>query len=165
MPDERDANSSLDAAMTVTITKPATQYIADLAKHLTQIRNDLMASAGESMHEALAEGVETGHARIELATTKTGDARAARGEGFPGRIVDGDFIDGFTSDSYQVNPDHLQARLGWIGEEGTPIYYDVQENGSESENVGAVHALFDAGQVAAESFKEHLQEYHDRNFA
>lgn len=150
--------------MTTTISKSATEYVAGVTQQLVQIRNDLMAAMGESMHEAAEEGVQIAQARIEGTTSKTGEARQAAGQGVPGRIVDGDFQDDFTSQTYQINPNHMQSRIGWIKDDGTPIYYDVQENGSDNVGVEGVHALFEASATAAERFQQALIDYHGRNF-
>lgn len=149
----------------------AAEMVANLRAKIIKIRNNTMAAMGEAMGESLKAGEEVAQQRIESAVTKTGMTRAARHGGSPGRIDTGSFYDDFQHDSYQVDPNHMQGRLGWIGEDGNPLgnasaegksYFEFQDLGTI--DVPAVHALLDASEVAKEEFKKRFKEFRDKEF-
>lgn len=138
-------------------------YFAGVRAKLEQIRAETMAAAAEAMGNALEHAQEVARERIELSTTTTGERRAAAGEGFPGRIETGEYEDEFKIEHYQVNPDRLQGRVGWLdgGEEahraGGKSYFELQDDGTKS--IAAVHALLDSTEIAKADFKKDLTDY------
>ena len=70
---------------------------------------------------------QAGKEQIRSAVTVTGAARAARGEGQPGRIKTGQFIDGFTLDNGKKVGDTYEFRIGWL--DAKPDWAAYQELG------------------------------------
>lgn len=68
-----------------------------------------------------------GREEIRNAITRTGEARARRGEGVPGRIKSGKFIEGFTLDTGQRIGDTYEFNIGWLN--GLPYWAVYQELG------------------------------------
>lgn len=151
-------------------------FVAQATAAITKIRNDVMAEVGQAMDEALQAGEDAAHTRIETAVTETGRNRALDGLGQEGRIDTGAMWDGFQHHSYQVNPDHMQGRIGWIdgadnaNSTAVPFkiksYVELQENGfvANGTAVPAVHALLDGTEVAKARFKKALTDYVKREF-
>jgi hypothetical protein len=143
-------------------------YFSGIRDELTRIRTNLMAEVSDSMGRAIEHGQEVARERIELSTTPTGDRRAAAGAGFPGRIETGAMEDGFQVEHYQVNPDRMQARVGWLdgGEKAhgeDKSYIQLQDEGFQG--VAGVHALLDAMEVAKADFKKDITQYVRNEFS
>ncbi|WP_025157281.1 hypothetical protein [Leifsonia aquatica] len=143
--------------MSTALAGVGTAFIAGVRQQLLGLRDEANAVAAAAMDESLTKGEDVAHQKIEMSTTPTGDRRARDNGGHPGRIVTGDFRDDFQHDSYQLDENRMQGRFGWIGDDGTPIYYEVQENGSQVVPVAGVHALLDASEVAKSEFKSQLK--------
>lgn len=159
---------------TATATTSAVDLITSLQNRLIKIRNDLMAETAQAMSDAMQDGQDFARERIELSTTKTGDERAARGGGVPGRVDTGDYEDDYTHQAYQIDPNHQQGRFGWLDggveahQAGGKSYIELQEDGFVSPGgtdnpggteVAPVHALMDAAEVTKGVFKKRLTDY------
>lgn len=70
--------------------------------------------------------------------TRTGEERAARGAGIPGRSDSGDMIAKFTWSGRKVSNGKYQFKVGWVS--GTPGYAIFQELGTKR-GVQAMNAL------------------------
>lgn len=157
-----------------TLTRGAsvgTAFVDQLRARLLQMRNDLMEHAATALEDSLQAGEDAAHLKIEMSTTPTGERRAAEEGGHPGRIDTGDFYDEFQHDSYQIDPNHMQGRQGWISEDGASqahsaggkSYFELQDQGTV--DVSAVHALLDASEVAKTEFKKRLTDYVRQEFS
>ncbi|MGN6324489.1 hypothetical protein [Pseudolysinimonas sp.] len=140
--------------------------VAGIRERLIQIRNDLMAEVADAMSESMDAGKEVASERIELAVTPTGERRAARGLGVPGRVETGAMEDDFTNQTYQLDPDHMQGRFGWIDgaddANGADVsYIELQDDGfvSKGTTVAGVHAMAEAAEVTKATFKQRLTKY------
>ncbi|MBG6106644.1 hypothetical protein [Frigoribacterium sp. CG_9.8] len=159
--------------MSTTLGQQSAKTLVDgIRQKLESIRNELMAEMSGAMGEAMQSGQEIAQDRIEMSITRTGIEREAMGQGRPGRIDTGDYIDDFKHEAYQVNRDQLQGRFGWLdgGQEanaaGGKSYFELQENGFTAKGtaVAPVHALLDASEVAKAEFKKRLADYVKREY-
>lgn len=153
--------------MTTTIT--GQDIIAQLRAKLQAVRDDLNAEMSAAMDESLQAGKEAADLKIEAAVTPTGLKRAAsRAGGQAGRVDTGFFEDEFTHESRQVDPNHMQGRLGWISSSAqAKLYVGLQEEGFDHKSgvkVEGVHALVDAHQIAGDQFEARVRKYVEQEF-
>jgi hypothetical protein len=94
----------------------------------------------EALREIAGQGVRDMRQSVITSTTKTGRARAALGQGEPGRIVTGKMLNSIDQ-KITVNKNSVTMNFGWLN--GRPGYAFFQEYGT-SNGVPAMHALTDA---------------------
>lgn len=155
----------------VHVTTSATDFVNSIRDQLLLIRAETMEAAGIAAEESMVAGTEVAQERIRAAVTPTGLARAAAGNGEPGRIEDSHFIEDFTHVTEAVDENHLSSHLGWIdggvpSHSADPSYFVMQDNGFNAGGVTVpgVHALLDAYAVTAAEFKNRLTTYVEREF-
>jgi len=114
--------------------------------------------------EQLVEGVVKDGANdmrrfILEAVTRTGEARAAAGDGVSGRYEIGTMYDAVGSD-VQRSGDRIVGEFGWLEE--VLKYYLYQEQGTS--RLEAMHALQKAWINASEEFQAQVNDILRRNF-
>jgi len=102
--------------------------------------NQISVKVREGLRLIAAQGVRDMRETVKNSTTKTGLARAARGEGQAGRIVTGKMLN-VIDQEIRTNKNRITMRFGWLN--GRPGYSFFQEYGT-SNGVPAMHALTDA---------------------
>lgn len=130
---------------------------ADLEDYIRQTYEEARRAASGAVEDATLHGEDRMREIIELSTTPTGDARAARG-GHPGRIDSGDMIDDIESNIDAVGQDRIVGSYGWIN--GLEPYYAFQELGAEDFNVRfkGMRALAQSSVEARELLFKRLRE-------
>lgn len=94
---------------------------------VTHKREVVMPYYFQKMQTITSNATWIGREQIKDAVTRTGQARAAAGEGHPGRIVTEKFINGFKHTPGKKVGDNYEFEIGWLNQ--LPYYAAYQELG------------------------------------
>jgi hypothetical protein len=128
---------------------------ARITKQVDSTRDELE----DMVRGVVKDGADNMRRFILEAVTKTGEARAAAGEGVAGRYETGTMYDAVGSD-VQRSGDRITGEFGWLEE--VLKYYLYQEQGTS--RIDAMHALQKAWINASEEFQAQVNDILRRNF-
>lgn len=124
------------------------KLIAEMKLVTAAIREEVAASVLKSSHLGADDMQHT----LIVSTTKTGDARAARGQGTPGRIETSDMFSDIKSEG-TLEGNVAQGRIGWLFNQQD--YFLTQDDTAYS-GKPPMHALFNAFVKAREDLMGRL---------
>lgn len=117
--------------------------IAGLQRRKVEILNEAETIVDETVTEAVA----LQRRLLDLAVTRTGSERFARGQGgSAGRNDEGDLIAGTSKETKRVGKGRIEGRYGWLNPGGeNPLgKIQAQDLGGSPSNIPPAHSLLDS---------------------